>query len=152
MAAVECMFSEFLRHPRDVVAELGEGDVVLRRRNAPALRLVRADRHEERSAALEASTRLLRNVALHSPAALSGALADAFPWVEFLPEREREVFAEGLTRTMVAASSVDNCAPFAQLIREWRATAEICADPELARRLAAPIDDPTGDPVLVPPS
>ena len=152
MAAVECMFSEFLRHPRDVVAELGEADVVLRRRNAPALRLVRADRHEERSAALEASARLLRNVAVHSPAALSDALADAFPWVEFLPVTEREQFVEELTRTMVAASSVDSCTPFAQLVREWRATAEICADPELARRLVAPIDDPTGGPVLVPPS
>ena len=146
------MFSEFLRHPRDVVAELGEADVVLRRRNAPALRLVRADRHEERSAALEASARLLRNVAVHSPAALSDALADAFPWVEFLPVTEREQFVEELTRTMVAASSVDSCTPFAQLVREWRATAEICADPELARRLVAPIDDPTGGPVLVPPS
>ena len=145
------MFSEFLRHPRDVVAELGEADVVLRRRNAPALRLVRADRHEERSAALEASARLLRNVAVHSPAALSGALADAFPWVEFLPMPERELFAEELTRTMIATSSVDNFAPLAQLVREWRATAEISADPELARRLAAPIDDPTGGLVLVPP-
>jgi len=151
MAAVECMFSEFLRHPRSVVAELGEGDVVLRRRNAPALRLIRADRHEDRSAALEASARLLRNVAVHNPAALSGALAEAFPWVEFLPDPEREVFAEELTRTMIATSSVDNCAPFAQLVREWRAAAEISADPELARRLAEPIDNPSGGPVLVPP-
>ena len=103
-------------------------------------------------AALEASARLPRNVAERSPAALSGALADAFPWVEFLPMAEREVFAEELARTMVAASSVDSYAPFAQLVREWRATAETCADPELAQRLAAPINDPTGGPVLVPPS
>lgn len=151
MAAVERTFSEFLRHPRDVVAELGGGDVVLRRRNAPALRLVRADRHEERSAALEASARLLRNVAVHSPAALSGALADAFPWVDFLPGPEREAFAAELTQMMIATSAVDNYTPLAQLVREWRATAEIHADPELARRLAAPIDDPVGGFVLVPP-
>lgn len=80
-----------------------------------------------------------------------GALADAFPWVEFLPGPEREMFADELTRARLAESSVASCAPFAQLVREWRATAEICADPELARRLAAPIDDPTGGPVLVPP-
>ena len=102
-------------------------------------------------AALEASARLPRNIAEHRPAALSGTLADAFPWVEFLPGPEREMFADELTRARLAESSVDSCAPFAQLVREWRATAEICADPELARRLAAPIDDPTGGPVLVPP-
>ena len=35
MRVVERPFSEFLRHPNDVVAELAEHDVMLRRRNAP---------------------------------------------------------------------------------------------------------------------
>lgn len=78
------------------------------------------------------------------------ALADAFPWVDFLPEPEREAFAAELTQMMIATSAVDNYTPLVQLVREWRATAEIHADPELARRLAAPIDDPTGGLVLFP--
>jgi len=48
MSLIERPFSEFLRQPNDVVSELDEHDVLLRRRNAPALRLTQADRHEAR--------------------------------------------------------------------------------------------------------
>ena len=44
MRVVERPFSEFLRQPNEVVAELEEHDVVLRRRNAPSLRLSDASR------------------------------------------------------------------------------------------------------------
>ena len=57
MRVVERPFSEFLRHPNDVVAELAEHDVMLRRRNAPALWLTRADRHTDRREAFEATAR-----------------------------------------------------------------------------------------------
>jgi hypothetical protein len=40
-------------------------DVVLRRRNAPALRLSEADRDEVRDEAFEAVARLLRNLLVH---------------------------------------------------------------------------------------
>ena len=60
MRVVERPFSEFLRHPNDVVAELAEHDVLLRRRNAPALWLTRADHHTDRREAFEATARLLR--------------------------------------------------------------------------------------------
>ena len=59
MSVVERPFSEFLRQPNDVVAELAEHDVLLRRRNAPALRLSQADRDDDRSPAFEALSRLL---------------------------------------------------------------------------------------------
>ena len=150
MEVVERPFSEFLRRPNEVVAELVERDVLLRRRNAPALRLSRADRHDGRSDAFEACARLLRNVAVHSPAALRAALGDAFAWTEFLPRQDREMFAEELIPMLLAAVSVDNYEPVSQLVREWKATAEIHADPELARRLLEPLEA-TGDPVPAPP-
>ena len=135
MAVIERPFSEFLRHPNEVVAELAEHDVLLRRRNAPALRLIRADHHSDRTQALESTARLLRNIAAHSPTALSEALLDAFAWVRFLPSDARDLFAEELTETLLAAATVDVYAPVAQLVREWKATAEMHADPELLQRL-----------------
>jgi len=42
MRVIERPFSEFLRQPNDVIAELADHDVVLRRRNAPSLRLSEA--------------------------------------------------------------------------------------------------------------
>jgi hypothetical protein len=140
MRVVERPFSEFLRQPNDVVAELVEHDVVLRRRNAPALRLSQADRDDDRSEAFEALARLLRNLAVRNPAALDAAVDEVFGWATFLPEVDRKVFVEELTRTLVGAADFENYAPVAQLMREWKATAEIHADPALARRLRKPLD------------
>ncbi len=146
---VEHTFSEFLRHPKDVVAELAEGDVLLRRRNAPTLRLSRADREEDRSEAISALTRLLRNLATHSPVALNAAVEDAFAWTWFLPQPDREVFVEELTRMLLGAAAVGSYYPVTQLISEWKATAEIHADPGLASRLGKPLEA-SGDTVPTP--
>lgn len=149
MEVVERPFSEFLRHPNEVVAELAEHEVLLRRRNAPALRLIRADHHSDRTQALESTARLLRNIAAHSPAALSDALLDAFAWARFLPSDARDLFAQELTNTLLAAATVDVYTPVAQLVREWKATAEIHADPDLQRQLTKPVHA-TGDAVPRP--
>lgn len=140
MSVVERPFSEFLRQPKSVVAELVKHDVLLRRRNAPALRLSRADRDDDRSEAFEALSRLLRNLAVNSPSALDGAVDSVFAWVTFLPDSDRELFVEELTRTLVGAAEVESWAPVAQLLRDWKATAEVHSDPALARRLGVPID------------
>lgn len=138
MQVIERSFSDFLRHPKEVVAELAEHDVVLRRRNAPALRLCRVDRDESRAETLNALARLLRNLAVHSPVSLTEALSDAYPWVQYLPREERELFAEELTEELLASASIEMFEPVALLVGAWKATAEIHADPELARRLAGP--------------
>ena len=149
MEAVERTFSEFLRQPNDVVAELVDRDVLLRRRNAPTLRLSRADRDEDRSKTFEALARLLCNLATHSPVVLGAAVGDAFAWTLFLPRPDREVFVEELTRMLLGAAAVDNYSPVTQLVREWKATAEIHADPRLARRLSKPLEA-SGDTVPAP--
>lgn len=149
MRVIERPFSEFLRQPNDVVAELAEHDVVLRRRNAPALRLSQADRDDERLEAFEALARLLRNLAVHHPAALDFAIDEVFGWATFLPKPDRKLFAQELTRTLVGAADVENFAPVGQLLREWTATAEVHADPALARRLRKPVQA-AGDQVVAP--
>jgi hypothetical protein len=60
---------------------------------------------------------------------------EAFGWVRFLPQLDRRLFVDELTAMLVAAATVENFAPVAQLLREWVATAELFADPKLARRL-----------------
>ena len=140
MHVIERTFSEFLRHPNEVVAELDDSDVVLRRRNAPALRLCRADREDARAETFSGITRLLRNVAIHHPDAVGAALSDAYPWVKYLPDEERRLFAEELTQELLAAAAVGSLASVAQFLREWQSTAEIYADPALLRRLSGPTE------------
>ena len=110
---------------------------------------VRADRESERSEAFSAMARAFRNLASHSPGALGDALGDAFGWLEFLPLADRRLFADEFARVVMAAAELDNYGPLSQLALEWRATAEVHADPKLARRLRRPVEA-GGDPVPVP--
>lgn len=139
MRVIEHPFSELLRQPKTVVRDLADGDVLLRRRGAPALRLTRVDRDDQRADAYAMVGRALRNLAVHSPAALGEALLDEFPWTSFLPPSDRAAFIDEFTRTVVAAAELDSFSPLAQVVEEWRATAEIHADPKLARRLSGAI-------------
>lgn len=149
MRVVEHQFSDLLRRPKEVTDELEGGDVLLRRRDEPDLRLTRADREVQRADTFAAIGRALRNLAVHNPAALSDALAEAFPWVEFLPAADRRRFIDEFSRVVSAAAAVDNFDALSQLLLEWRATAEIHADPKLARRLRRALDA-AGDAVARP--
>jgi hypothetical protein len=139
MRVIERPFSDLLRHPKAITEDLEDGDVLLRRRDEPDLRLTLADREAARSSAVAALGRALRNMAVHNPKALVDSLTDALPWLEFLPPKDRQLFIEEFSRVMVASAELDNYAPVSQLLSEWRATAEIHADPRLARRLKRPL-------------
>lgn len=140
-----------MRRPRDVTRDVEDGDVLLRRRGEPDLCLLRADRERDRAEVFAAVARALRNLGMHSPAALATALEDAFPWMDLLPAKDRRLFADEFSRVVIAAADLDNMAPLTQLLREWRATAEVYADPKLARRLRKPFKA-ASEPVAAPPS
>ena len=97
MRVIEHPFSDLLREPKAVVRDLDEGDVLLRRRGAPALRLTRADRDDQRADAYALVGRALRNLAVHSPGALADALLDEFPWTSFLPKPDQAAFVDEFT-------------------------------------------------------
>ncbi|WP_342659746.1 hypothetical protein Rruber_03714 [Rhodococcus ruber] len=61
----------------------------------------------------------------------------AFPWVSYLSNEEAADFIDELSVSLRAGSSLDNPAPVARTIEMWRHTAEVYADPELARILSA---------------
>ena len=113
---IEHQFSDLLRHPKEVTGDVEDGDVLLRRRDEPDLRLSRADREVERAEAFSALTRTFRNLAVHNRTVLDGALADAFPWLEFLPARDRRLFSDEFSRVVTAAADLDNYAPLGQLL------------------------------------
>lgn len=144
-------FSAFLRDPRRIIADLKRGDVLLRRRGRPALRLSQAERDEDRAAAFTALARLLRRLAVADPAAMHDALVEAFPWATFLPESDQTEFATELGRILLASGELDTFASAAQAIREWRATAEVHADPSLARSLRETLEAAGGRVTAPPP-
>lgn len=135
MRVTERPFSDLLRHPNDVAGDLDAGDVVLRRRDEPDLRLTLADRDLQRADAFRALARAFRNLAAHNRSAFTDAITDAYGWIAFLPAADRRLFVDEFATVVAAAAELDNYAPLTQLVREWRATAEIHADPGLARRL-----------------
>ncbi len=149
MRVTERPFSDLLRHPKEVTNDVEDGDVLLRRRDEPDLRLTRADREAQRADTFTAIGRALRNLATHNPVALDDALVDAFPWMEFLPTGDRRLFLDEFSRVVTASATVDRYESLDQMVREWRSTAEIHADPKLARRLRRDLDA-AGDPVVRP--
>ena len=64
-------------------------------------------------------------------------VAEAFPPVHSLPAEDAREFAAELAESLRTTTSI---APHLQLITEWRHTAAVHADPELAARLARDLD------------
>lgn len=149
MRVTERPFSDLLRHPKDVTDDVVDGDVVLRRRDEPDLWLSRVDRETERSDTFAALAHAMQSLGAHAPTAVARALPEVFPWLDFLPDADRRRFVTEFSRTVAAAAELENLWPLTQLLREWRATAEVHADPKLARRLRRPIQA-AGEPVPMP--
>jgi hypothetical protein len=150
MRVVERSFSDLLRHPNDVAADLDSGDVLLRRRDEPDLRLTLAIRDAERSDVFRVLALSFRNLAVHAPDVLDGAVLDSFAWSEFLPAMERRRFLDEFSRALIASADMDTYERLAQLVREWRATAEVHAQPGLAKRLRRSVKVVKGGAVTIP--
>jgi hypothetical protein len=135
MAVKTLPFSDFLRKPKEVAKELDRGDVVLQRRDGPDMRVALADRWEAQTNAIGLLAAGLRHLGSADLERLAGTLVDVLPWVGFLPEKDRSVFVREMVDCLEASASVDNFAPFGELIEAWRNTASLWADPDLAAEL-----------------
>jgi hypothetical protein len=111
--------------------------VRLRRRDDVDLVLTTAARYDQDHAVVATATRLFAALLRDGDAAglLMRVLPEVFPWVQFLPDPDRREFLIDLVQTLRAAEDLENLAPVTQLIVEWRHTAEVHADPELAAAL-----------------
>jgi hypothetical protein len=145
----EVPFSELLHHPAATARRLDlVRAVLLRRRDAADLALIRADQLRQDSAVVDFTARLLAGLVREgNTAALRGVLPDALPWSVFLPEEDIEGLLADLIHTARGAAAVESLGPIATILTQWRHSAEIYADPELHRAVTA---EPEGDAGSVP--
>ena len=76
-----------------------------------------------------------------APRYRESALVEEFPWVDVLPPADRGHFAADFVRAVAASAELGEWSVLAQVVREWKATAAIHADPVLVDELSRPLDD-----------
>lgn len=145
-------FTEFIQRPTAATGRLATVRALrLRRRDADDLVVMSATRAEHEREVIELTARLLSSL-LHQaggPALIQDLLPEVLPWARFLPAADRRILVREFVDMAEAAASIDNVAPIAQLLIEWRHTAEVHADPELHALLSAPRGEDHG-PALPP--
>lgn len=144
-------FSDLLHHPAATTRRLDAVRALrLRRRDAGDLALMRVDQMERDATVVDFTARLLTGlVRTENLEALRQALPDALPWSTFLPAEDVDTLLSELVDTARGAAALENLAPIALLLAQWRHSAEIYADPTL---LAFLTREPDGDlgPVPMP--
>jgi hypothetical protein len=139
-------WSDFLREPTRILPRVESGhDVVLRRRDGENLYLSLKSRADASNLGTEICARLLHEALgqigeqQKLQALLLVVLEARFPWARLLPPEALTTFMSEFTSTVEACASVGNTAKVAELLADWRATAEVYADPELAKNLKRPL-------------
>ncbi|MFJ4650101.1 hypothetical protein ACIP5Y_02385 [Nocardia sp. NPDC088792] len=146
-------FSDLLHKPAVTAGRLDQVRALrLRRRDAGDLALMRVEQLDAEGAVVDFTARLLASVVRRfGTTALSEVLPDAVPWVTFLPDDDVELFIGELVDVAQGAAALENLAPLATLLTQWRHTAEIHADPALLNLVArepegdlGPVPEPSG--------
>jgi hypothetical protein len=135
---VEETLTDFLRHHKKVLKQVDKHAVVLRRTGGkPAVRLSL----ESDASANDARLSMLAAAVAAVPKGSARALFvnRLFPWSRFLPEHDRSTFEDSLIETLQACASLGNFAKLDEMVGDWKATALVHADPELAADLKRPI-------------
>lgn len=142
-------FSELLHHPAATTGRLSRVRALrLRRRDAGDLALMRIEQLERDETVVDFASRLLSGLLRSgNAAAVREVLPEALPWVAFLPADDVSVFLAELASVALAAAGLDNLAPVAVLLAQWRHTAEVHADPALRELITG---EPEGDLGRVP--
>ncbi|NNH72853.1 hypothetical protein HLB23_23845 [Nocardia uniformis] len=144
-------FSELLHKPGVTAGRLDRVRALrLRRRDAGDLALMRVEQLDAEGAVVDFTSRMLAGLVRRLGSdAVRDVLPDALPWVTFLPDTDVDRFVSELVEVAQGAAALENLAPFATLLTQWRHTAEIHADPALLEMLTR---GPEGDlgPVPVP--
>lgn len=74
-------------------------------------------------------------------------LPEALPWLQFLPEEDRLQFTVEATDCLRACASIGRFTAFSDLVDDWRNTAELWSDPQLAASLRDDVSEPLDVPV-----
>jgi hypothetical protein len=143
VATSQMTLTHFLRHSGPALEQVDSRDLRLQRRDGEDLYLKRADREEAEHESLAAAGRLLVRVLQmqNTSEALLELVEDALPWSRFLPDRDRVQFVTEFVRTIEASADLDNFVPVGTVLKQWRATADVWADPVLRAALEADIEE-----------
>ena len=80
---------------------------------------------------------IVRDLAKNDSKLAIKLLAEQLPWLAWMPRAEQvECLSEILTH-LAAGAETGTFEPFARAVAEWEHTAEVWADPELAKRLSS---------------
>jgi hypothetical protein len=134
MSALETNLSDLLNKPKVTLAALrGARRIRLRRRDDEDLVLTTAARADQDSAVLGATSRMFVEMmrTTQGRTLVLDVLPATFPWVRYLPAHDVREFSVELVGALGAAADLDSTAAVAQLITEWKHSAEVHADPEL---------------------
>jgi hypothetical protein len=141
----EVQWSELQRDPKSVAILADAGDVRVRRRDGASLLLTREDRTMASAEGAVSAVRALRNIVARVPATMiAEALRDEFPWLDLLPVETLPEFVADFVKAAQVSAELEQWSVLAQLLREWKATAAIYADPELLDQLTRPLDEDHG--------
>lgn len=146
-AAVDTTWSFLLRHSGEILDLVERQDVRLQRRDGEDLLLVTVEREEGIREGLDVAARVLQ-VAAQDPEIrreLAGSVVSGLEWSRFLPREDRESLVDEFADTVRACVELGHFQPLGQLIREWKATAAVHADPSLVEALRAPAEPGAGE-------
>ena len=142
MSAPIVPFSDLSKHSKRVAATVDRAKRVhVTRRDGEDLYLTTERHDRQREEAADIAVRLLTALlgsddGVHT---VLHALPAAFPWVRHLSRDETREFAQDLIDATRDLTELDVPANLHRILIEWRATARILADPELAALAAQPL-------------
>jgi PHD/YefM family antitoxin component YafN of YafNO toxin-antitoxin module len=140
MATQVFPFSTLINKQTSVFPALDDADVILERRDAENLVLMRSERFQAMTDGLRLAARSLSIVARVNRSMAEEVFGEELPWLPWLPAEARLECISELLDHLLAGADTGLLVPFARALREWKSTAEIYSDPELARRLRGPFE------------
>lgn len=144
MATPTVSFSELSKNSRHVAETLDRVQRLhVTRRDGEDLFLTTARHDQQREETAEITARLISALMASDEGsrAVRRALPTVFPWTRHLSAAESREFATELIAATSDVAELDVHVNLHRVIVEWRATARILADPELAAQLTRPLPD-----------
>ncbi|GAA5069413.1 hypothetical protein [Nocardia callitridis] len=133
-------FSDLIRKQTSVFPLLVDADVLLERRDAEDVVLMRDERYRAMDGALRITARSLALVAKANREMAEEVFAEELPWVKWLPAEHRPTAVAELLDDLLAGADTGYYLPFLRDLIAWKHTAEIYTDPARVAHLSGPFD------------
>ena len=118
--------TDFLRTPKEVIAQVETGAVRISRRDGEDLVLLRAGDLDMEHEGIALASQIMR-ASLRHPGDFGAALCELFPWTALLSESEMSAYVADMNRLVWSAAELGEYALLLAKQRSWEGTAEIYA-------------------------